>query len=84
MSRYLHKNINELSKELLETLPKELSVVHFVNSGSEANELAIRMMKSHTGENDIIVSEHGYHGNTNICVDISSYKFDGKGSRELC
>jgi 4-aminobutyrate aminotransferase-like enzyme len=80
-SRYLHKNINELSKELLETLPVELSVVHFVNSGSEANELAIRMMKSHTGENDIIVSEHGYHGNTNICVDISSYKFDGKGGK---
>ena len=80
-SRYLHKSINELSKELLETLPKELSVVHFVNSGSEANELAIRMMKSHTGENDIIVSEHGYHGNTNICVDISSYKFDGKGGK---
>ena len=80
-SRYLHKNINELSKELLDTLPKELSVVHFVNSGSEANELAIRMMKSHTGENDIIVSEHGYHGNTNVCVDISSYKFDGKGGK---
>ncbi len=78
-SRYLHKNINELSKELLKTLPGKLSVVHFVNSGSEANELAIRMMKSHTGESDIIVSEHGYHGNTNICVDISSYKFDGKG-----
>ena len=78
-SRYLHKNINELSKELLKTLPSKLSVVHFVNSGSEANELAIRMMKSHTGESDIIVSEHGYHGNTNICVDISSYKFDGKG-----
>ena len=37
------------------------------------------MMKSHTGQSDIIVSEHGYHGNTNICVDISSYKFDGKG-----
>ena len=78
-SRYLHKNINELSKELLKTLPSKLSVVHFVNSGSEANELAIRMMKSHTGQSDIIVSEHGYHGNTNICVDISSYKFDGKG-----
>ena len=78
-SRYLHKKIDELTQELLKTLPKELSVVHYVNSGSEANELAIRMMKSNTGQNDIIVSEHGYHGNTNICVDISSYKFDGKG-----
>ena len=59
-SRYLHKSINDLTKELLKTLPKELSVVHFVNSGSEANELAIRMMKSHTRENDIIVSANGF------------------------
>ena len=78
-SRYLHENINHLTKEILSTLPNELNVVHYVNSGSEANELAIRMMKAHTGNNDIIVSQHGYHGNTNICVDISSYKFDGKG-----
>lgn len=78
-TRYLHDNINELAKELLETLPKELSVLHFVNSGSEANELALRMVKTVTGEKDIIASEMGYHGNTNMCVDISSYKFDGKG-----
>lgn len=78
-SRYLHENINQLAAELLETLPSELSVLHFVNSGSEANELAIRMVKAATGEKDIIASEVGYHGNSNMCVDISSYKFDGKG-----
>ncbi|MEX1384236.1 aminotransferase class III-fold pyridoxal phosphate-dependent enzyme [Lutibacter sp.] len=78
-SRYLHENINELTNELLKTLPPELNVLHFVNSGSEANELAIRMAKAATGENDIIASEVGYHGNTNMCVAISSYKFDGKG-----
>ncbi len=78
-SRYLHDNINELAKELIETLPPELNVLHFVNSGSEANELAIRMAKAYSGERDIIASEVGYHGNTNMCVDISSYKFDGKG-----
>ncbi|HZJ19309.1 MAG TPA: aminotransferase class III-fold pyridoxal phosphate-dependent enzyme [Pricia sp.] len=80
-SRYLHDNINALAKELLETLPPKLSVLHFVNSGSEANELAIRMVKAVTGERDIIASEIGYHGNTNMCVDISSYKFDGKGGK---
>ena len=80
-SRYLHENINTLAQELLETLPKELSVLHFVNSGSEANELAIRMVKAATGERDIIASEVGYHGNTNMCIDISSYKFDGKGGK---
>ncbi len=80
-SRYLHDNINALAEELLETLPPELSVLHFVNSGSEANELAIRMVKAVTGEREIIASEVGYHGNTNMCVDISSYKFDGKGGQ---
>jgi len=78
-SRYLHENINTLTNELLKTLPPELNVLHFVNSGSEANELAIRMAKAVTGEKDIIASEVGYHGNTNMCVDISSYKFEGKG-----
>lgn len=78
-SRYLHENINKLASELLKTLPPELSVFHFVNSGSEANELAIRMVKAVTGQRDIIASEVGYHGNSNMCVDISSYKFDGKG-----
>ncbi|QFZ53479.1 aminotransferase class III-fold pyridoxal phosphate-dependent enzyme [Oceanihabitans sp. IOP_32] len=78
-SRYLHDNIINLAKELIETLPPELNVLHFVNSGSEANELAIRMVKANTGERDIIASEIGYHGNTNMTIDISSYKFDGKG-----
>ena len=80
-SRYLHENINALAKELIETLPPELNVLHFVNSGSEANELAIRMVKANTGERDIIASEIGYHGNANMCIDISSYKFDGNGGK---
>ena len=80
-SRYLHKNITVLAEELIKTLAPELNVLHFVNSGSEANELAIRMVKAVTGEKDIIASEVGYHGNSNMCVDISSYKFDGKGGK---
>lgn len=78
-TRYLHKNINRAAEELLSTFPPELEVVHFVNSGSEANELALRMAKVVTGNKDIIASEMGYHGNTNACVEISSYKFEGKG-----
>ncbi len=80
-SRYLHPNINEFAKELLKTFPEELSVVHFVNSGSEANELAIRMAKSYTNAEDFIAVEIGYHGNTNANIAISSYKFDGKGGK---
>lgn len=80
-SRYLHENINDFAEALLSTFPKELSVVHFVNSGSEANELALRMCKAWSGQKDMIAVEVGYHGNTNGCIDISSYKFDGKGGK---
>ncbi|UAM97072.1 aminotransferase class III-fold pyridoxal phosphate-dependent enzyme [Polaribacter litorisediminis] len=80
-TRYLHENITILAEELLATLPKEISVLHFVNSGSEANELAIRMVKTCTNSDEIIASEHGYHGNTNETINISSYKFDGKGGK---
>lgn len=80
-TRYLHENINEFAKELLQTFPKELSVVHFVNSGSEANELALRMCRAYSGQKDMIAVEVGYHGNTNACIDVSSYKFDGKGGK---
>ena len=78
-SRYLHPAINQFTASLLATLPKELSVVHLVNSGSEANELALRMAKAYSGGEDIIALESGYHGNSNATIAISSYKFDGKG-----
>jgi 4-aminobutyrate aminotransferase-like enzyme/Ser/Thr protein kinase RdoA (MazF antagonist) len=78
-TRYLHENIVRFAEELLAMLPEELSVVHFVNSGSEANELALRMARTITGRQDVIAVEMGYHGNTGACVDISSYKFDRKG-----
>ncbi|NRA11764.1 MAG: aminotransferase class III-fold pyridoxal phosphate-dependent enzyme, partial [Crocinitomicaceae bacterium] len=80
-TRYLNENINAFAEALLSTFPDELSVVHFVNSGSEANELALRMAKANTGEKDMIAIEVGYHGNANACIDISSYKFDGKGGK---
>jgi 4-aminobutyrate aminotransferase-like enzyme len=78
-TRYLHKNITAFASELLSTFPEELAVVHFVNSGSEAIELALRMTEAYTGQKDMIAVEMGYHGNTNACINISSYKFDAKG-----
>ncbi|MEQ9209411.1 MAG: aminotransferase class III-fold pyridoxal phosphate-dependent enzyme, partial [Pseudomonadales bacterium] len=78
-TRYLHKNIVEFTKKLLSTMPDSLSVAYVVNSGSEANELALRIAKTYTQQKDMVVVEVGYHGNTNACVDISSYKFDRKG-----
>ncbi|TDR23874.1 aminotransferase class III-fold pyridoxal phosphate-dependent enzyme [Marinicella litoralis] len=80
-SRYLHPAIVEFTQNLLATLPAQLSVVHLVNSGSEANELALRMAKAFNGGDDVIALESGYHGNSNACINISSYKFDGKGGQ---
>ncbi|GAA0891298.1 aminotransferase class III-fold pyridoxal phosphate-dependent enzyme [Fulvivirga kasyanovii] len=80
-TRYLHEQLVYFAEELTATLPKGLSVCHFVNSGSEANELALRMVRANTHQKDMIVLETGYHGNTNGCIDISSYKFDGKGGQ---
>jgi 4-aminobutyrate aminotransferase-like enzyme len=78
-TRYLNEEIIYYSQALLKKLPKELSVIYLVNSGSEANELALRMAKACTGKNDMLAIEVGYHGNTNATIDVSSYKFDGKG-----
>ncbi len=80
-TRYLHDNIVQFAEELTATFPPELSVIHFVNSGSEANELALRMAYTWSGQKDMIAVEVGYHGNTNACIDVSSYKFDGKGGK---
>lgn len=80
-TRYLHKNIVQFTEKLLATMPSSLSVAYVVNSGSEANELALRIAKTYTQQKDMVVVEVGYHGNTNACVDISSYKFDRKGGK---
>jgi 4-aminobutyrate aminotransferase-like enzyme len=60
-------------------LPAPLKVCYFLNSGSEANELAIRLARTHTRREDIIVLEHAYHGHTSTLIDISPYKFNGPG-----
>ncbi|MGB3343277.1 MAG: aminotransferase class III-fold pyridoxal phosphate-dependent enzyme [Aequorivita sp.] len=78
-TRYLHEEIVAYAQALLKKLPPHLSVIHIVNSGSEANELALRMVKTVTGRKDMLAIEVGYHGNTNAVMDVSSYKFDAPG-----
>lgn len=80
-TRYLHRNLVDFTEALLSTMPTGLDVAFIVNSGSEANELAIRLARTVTGNKDMIVSQVGYHGNTNACVEVSSYKFDGPGGK---
>ena len=80
-TRYLHDNVNRYAERLIQRLPEPLRVCFFVNSGSEANELALRLARAHTGREDVIVLEHAYHGHTNTLIDISPYKFNGPGGR---
>ena len=78
-TRYLHDNIVDYARRLCEKFPDPLNVCFFVNSGSEANELAIRLAKTHTGATDFVVIDGAYHGNTDSVMEISPYKFDAPG-----
>ena len=75
-TRYLHPSQKKLSENLLSKFPSSFEVVFFVNSGSEANELALRLAKTYTGNKDFVTFDHGYHGNTNAAIDVSPYKFN--------
>jgi len=78
-TRYLHDNVVRYAERLTALLPEPLRVCYFLNSGSEANELALRLARAHTQREDVIVLEHAYHGHTNTLIDISPYKFNGPG-----
>jgi 4-aminobutyrate aminotransferase-like enzyme/Ser/Thr protein kinase RdoA (MazF antagonist) len=78
-TRYLHEHLIEYSERLSAMLPDPLRVVYLVNSGSEANELALRLAQAHTNRTDVIVIDCAYHGNTTAMIDLSPYKFDGPG-----
>ena len=78
-TRYLHDNVLRYAERLTKLLPEPLRVCYVVNSGSEANELALRLARAHAKSEDVIVLEHAYHGHTSTLIDISPYKFDGPG-----
>ena len=78
-TRYLHAGLSRYAERLAATLPEPLRVCFFVNSGSEANELALRLARAYTGRRGVVVLEGAYHGNTSTLVEISPYKFNGPG-----
>ncbi|HNR07442.1 MAG TPA: aminotransferase class III-fold pyridoxal phosphate-dependent enzyme [Saprospiraceae bacterium] len=80
-TRYLHENILGLAEQLTAALAPSLRVCYFTNSGTEANELAIRMAKQYAGQEDILAMQWAYHGNSSLMIDLSSYKFNRKGGR---
>uniref|UniRef100_A0A8C4FDV3 5-phosphohydroxy-L-lysine phospho-lyase n=1 Tax=Dicentrarchus labrax TaxID=13489 RepID=A0A8C4FDV3_DICLA len=74
-TRFLHDNIVLYADRLAATLPEKLCVFYFVNSGSEANDLALRLAQQYTQQEDVIVLDHAYHGHLMSLIDISPYKF---------
>jgi 4-aminobutyrate aminotransferase-like enzyme/Ser/Thr protein kinase RdoA (MazF antagonist) len=78
-TRYLHDALGRFAERLVATMPSPLSVCYFVSSGSEANELALRLARASTHDQNVIVLDAAYHGNTTTLIDISPYKFNGPG-----
>jgi 4-aminobutyrate aminotransferase-like enzyme len=78
-TRYLHPLLATYAERVAATLPPPLEVVYLTCSGSEANELALRMARAHTARHDVVVLDGAYHGNTSALVAMSPYKFAGPG-----
>lgn len=73
-TRYYYDEILEYAEHLLSWFPDHLSQVYFVNSGSAATDLALRMGQAYTGKRKMLCLDHGYHGNTLAGIAISPYK----------
>ena len=71
-TRYLHDNILECAERLTGKLPPELDTAMFCCTGSEANELALRIARSATGRKGVIVADYAYHGNTQAIYEITT------------
>ena len=70
-TRYLHETVLEYAERLTSKFPGKLDTCMFACTGSEANELAVRIARACTGGEGFIVTEHAYHGNTNKIVELS-------------
>ena len=71
-TRYLHENVLNLAERLTSKLPDELGIAMFSCTGSEANELALRIARACTGGAGVIVVDNAYHGNTTTLAPIST------------
>ncbi|MCH3833905.1 aminotransferase class III-fold pyridoxal phosphate-dependent enzyme, partial [Campylobacter jejuni] len=70
-TRYLHDGVLDYAERLLATFPQPLSQVIFTCTGSEANDLALRVARSHTGGTGVIVTQLAYHGVTAAVAAVS-------------
>ncbi len=77
-TRYLHNNIIDYAEKLASTMPGDLEVCMFVCSGTEANELAMRIARTVSGNNGAIVMESSYHGNSTLISELSTALYEPK------
>ncbi|EIU1446444.1 TPA: aspartate aminotransferase family protein [Pseudomonas aeruginosa] len=70
-TRYLHEGVLDYAEKLLATMPAELANVMFTCTGSEANDLALRIARDYTGGTGVIVTRYAYHGMTASIAELS-------------
>ena len=78
-TRYLDETIVRYAKLLTKKLPDGLDVCFFTNSGSESNDLALRIARCITGSKETIVLDGAYHGHLSSLIEISPYKYNAPG-----
>lgn len=76
---YMHPNFPMLAKKLASKMPPGLDVTYFTNSGSEANDLALRLARTATRREHVLALDWAYHGNLTSLIEISAYKFNRAG-----
>lgn len=75
-ARFLYEENIDYAEKIISHFPAPLSVVFFTCTGSEANDLALRLARSFTNEQDVVVIDGEYHGNTTAVDEISSCLMD--------
>jgi len=80
-TRYVYEQMSAYVEKLLARFPRKFTHCFLVNSGSEANDLALRLARNFTGGSELLVIDGAYHGNLTSLVEISPYKFDGPGGK---
>ena len=80
-SRFVYRGLADYADRLVSTLPDPLEVVFFVCTGSEANDLALRISRQVTGRHDVVILDGAYHGNTTAVMEISPNRYKGPGGR---